>query len=459
MVTERKDLNISTKKSMEHYNRAQKFAPKGVIGSGRYWRPYPIAASRAQGSRLWDIDGNEFIDYHAAYGPAVLGHNHPEIHEAVVESLEEKGVLFALPHEAEIDLCEKLTEIIPSAEKTIFTCAGTEATYHAVRLARAYTQREGVLKFEGAYHGWHDSVQQSVKPDPAIAGDARAPRTVPGSLGTPKALTALTRVLPWNDTEVLEEYLTEHGDEIACMVVEPIIHSCGVLMPQDGFLQRCRDLCTKYGIVLIFDEIVTSFRHDLGGAQKLFGVTPDLTTFGKAVANGYPVSGLTGRNEIMSMIQPEGGVAYQGTYNGITMSMVAALKTIEIMERDNIHEKLFKAGQKVRDEINAEVKRLGVPAVCRSFGSVWCLYFTDRDINNYRDIAAFAVTKDSGIDSEFQKHLLNRNIYMQPYYANRCYISAAHTDQDLDRTIEATKEFLREKASLIEEANRIAFSK
>jgi glutamate-1-semialdehyde 2,1-aminomutase len=207
--------------------------------------------------------------------------------------------------------------------------------------------------------------------------------------------------------------------------------------------------------VLIFDEIVTGFRHDLGGVQKLFGVTPDLTTFGKAVANGYPVSGLGGRNDIMSLIEPEGKVSYSGTFNGLLISMVAALKAIELFETQPIHERLFAAGRRVADAIGEEIERLGLPAQCRAFGSVWCLYFTDTDIENYRDIARFATSRDTGIDAEFQAHLLDSGIYMQPYYANRCYISAAHTDADLDRTVDAVTAFLTKHQARIHEVNGV----
>lgn len=453
-VPMRTDISLNTRKSVDMHNFGKKYAPLGVMGSGRYWKPYPLYIKKAQGAYTWDVDGNKFIDYHAAYGPAILGHNHPELREAVIKSLETEGVLFALPHEAELLLAKKITEVMPSAEKVIYTCAGTEATFHAVRVARAFTRRDRVLKFEGAYHGWHDYVNQSVKPPLDLAGNPRRPNVVPGSQGVPSVINSLTSVVPWNDREMLEVFLKEQGDQIACLIVEPIIHSCGVLMPQDGFLQFCREQCNKYGIVLIFDEIVTGFRHGLGGVQKIFGVTPDLTTFGKAVANGYPLSGLAGRNDIMSLMQPEGNVAYQGTFNGILMSMVAALKTIEIFEREPVHKRLFELGSRLSNAINEEITRLEIPAKCRNFGSVWCLYFTDADITSYRDVARFGAVKNSGIDAEFQAHLLENGIYMQPYYANRCYISYAHSDDDIQKTIGVVRDFLKKKETNIRAANK-----
>ena len=454
MTQVRTDLRISTTRSAAFHEYAQQYAPLGVIGGGRYWRPYPLCIVRAEGSRLWDLDGNEFIDYHAAYGPAVLGHNDPEIREAVRESLDQ-AVLFALPHETEIELCRRITELIPSGEKVILTCAGTEATYHAVRVARAFTGRERVIKFEGAYHGWHDSVNQSVKPALDLAGDPTWPNTVPTSAGTPHAVTELTTVLPWNNQEVLDEYLTRHGDQVACIIIEPVVHSCGVLMPADGWLEYLRSVCDQHGVILIFDEIVTGFRHDLGGVQKLYEVTPDITTFGKACANGYPISGVCGRDEIMRLIEPEGPVSYSGTFNGLLLSCVAALKTIEIMQRRPLHRHLFAVGQRVADALNDEIAKLGVPAICRNYGSVWCLYFTDADLNNFRDVAKFATARDTGIDAEFQAHMLDHGIYIQPYYANRAYISAAHTDADLDQTVEAAKLFLNQRRARIEEVNAV----
>ncbi|MGN6169737.1 MAG: aspartate aminotransferase family protein [Solirubrobacteraceae bacterium] len=457
-LSERADLTFSTRRSAEFHRYARQYAPLGVIGGGRYWRPYPLCIAKAKGSYLWDIDGNKYIDYHASYGPSVLGQNNEEVREAVVEAITERAVLFALPHEAEIQLCKKVTELLPSAEKVILTCAGTEATYHAVRVSRAYTGRKRVIKFEGAYHGWHDSVQHSLKPKVEDAGPEHNPTTVPVSAGTLDVMTAETTVLSWNDTEGLERCFAKEGDDLACIIIEPVVHACGVLKPAPGFLERMRELCTHHGVVLIFDEIITAFRHDLGGCQRLFGITPDLTAFGKAIANGYPISGLAGKREIMGLIEPEGPVSYSGTFNGSVIAVAAALKTIEIMEREPVHRRLFEAGRQLSDAINGTIKELGLPAQCESFGSMWCVYFTDRAVRNYRDIAAFAVTKDTGIDADFQTHLLNHGVYIQPFYTNRAFTSYAHSDSDLERTSDAVQTFLRSNGEKIESAHTAAYS-
>lgn len=457
-IAERSDLRIRTTRSAAFHAESQPYAPLGVLGVGRYWRPYPLAMARAQGSRLWDVDGNEYIDYHASFGPAVLGQNNEEVREAVIEVMTNQGIGFATPHESEMRLCKKIVELIPSAEKAILTCAGNEATYHAVRVARAFTGRERVVKFEGHFHGWHDSVAQSLKPNVDQAGPADTPLTVPSSAGTPAALTALTTVLPWNDVEALERRFESEGNDVACVLLEPISHACGVLKPTPGFLERLRELCTKHGVVLIFDEMITGFRHDLGGCQKLFGVTPDLTTFGKGIANGFPISGLAGRDDIMSMLEPQGPVSYSGTFNGELICTAAALKTIEILEREPVHERLFEVGDRMSGAINAEIARLGLPAQSEHFGSMWCLYFTDRDIRNYRDIAQFAVSRDTGIDAKFQGHMLGEGVYMQPFYTNRCFTSYAHTDSDIERTIEVVTSFLRTHGSDIETAHAAAYS-
>jgi glutamate-1-semialdehyde 2,1-aminomutase len=404
------------------------------------------------------LDGNEYIDYHGSYGPSVLGQNDDEVREAVVSAMADSGVLFALPHEAEIELCRKITELFASAERTILTCAGTEATYHAVRVARASTGRRRVLKFEGAYHGWHDAVNQSVKPSLDLAGSPEAPATVPVSAGTPNELTALTDVLPWNDLESLEQRLAADGDDVACILVEPIVHACGVLKPAPGFLVGVRALCDRHGIILIFDEMITGFRHALGGYQTISGVQPDLTTFGKAIANGFPISGVTGKGDVMAFFEPEGPVSYSGTFNGSLVSVVAALTTINIMEREPVHSRLFEVGAQLTQAINSEIARLGLPAQCEHFGSIWCVYFTDRKINSYRDIAAFAVSKDTGIDAEFQAHLLSRGVYMQPFYTNRCFTSYAHSDSDIDYTIEAVTEFFRNNQGRISAAYERAYN-
>lgn len=435
---------ITSRASKRWFERAKAVAPGGVQGSGRFYSPYPLYIAKAQGARLWDVDGNEFIDYHAAYGPVILGHNDPRVKEAVIEALDEGGVLFALPHPKEVELAERIASVVPSGEKTIFTCAGTEATYHAIRIARAATGRDKILKFEGHYHGWHDYVCWSSRFDPAQAGDDPAsPVPVPHSAGILSCVRDSVIVRQFNDFESLEKTIERQGHEIAALIVEPICHSLGVVEGEPGFLELCRDLCTKAGIVLIFDEIVSGFRQALGGAQELLGVTPDLTTMGKAVGNGFPISLVTGRSDLMSLISPEGPVLYSGTFNGHTAVIAAALKCSHILMTEPVHERLEVLGRRVRDGIQEHIDHLGVKAQVKQRGSVWCLYFTDRMIRNFRDIAEFAKDKEHPLQRAYQRWMLEHGVFITPYFILRSYISAAHTEEDIDRTVAATGGFLR----------------
>jgi glutamate-1-semialdehyde 2,1-aminomutase len=438
------DWPIETEASRRWFERARNVSPGGVQGDGRFYEPYPLYIARAQGARLWDVDGNELIDYHASYGPSVLGHNDPRVRQAVLQTLEEEGLLFALAHPREVELAERIATLVPSAEKTIFTCAGTEATYHALRVARAATGRDKVLKFEGHYHGWHDYLAWSVRFDPKLAGDREAlPDPVPMSAGMLPSVRDSVIVLQFNDPKPLEDMITQRGHEIAALFVEPINFSCGLIEAEPGFLKLCRDLCDRAGIVLVFDEIVSGFRMALGGAQELLGVTPDLTTMGKAVANGYPISLLTGRSDLMSHLAPEGRVAYSGTFNGQIMCVAAALRCTEILRSEPVHERLDALGKRLRDGIQEHIDLLKVKVQIRQRGSVWALYFTDKQIHNFRDIGQFAKDKKHPLQRAYQHWMLSRGIYVHPYFVVRAYISAAHTEDDVDKTVTATGEFLR----------------
>ncbi len=401
--------------------------------------------TRAEGSRIWDVDGNEFLDFHAAFGAVLLGHNHPEIREAVRRTLAEHGVTFSTAHPLEVELAERIVEMVPSAEMAVFSCTGSEATYHAVRLARAATGREKVLKFEGNYHGWHDYVKWSVHFDPRERGGPRhAPEPVPESAGMLRAAREAVLVRGYNDVAGVEDAVRRHGHEIAALFVEPIFHNAGVILPEPGFLERCRSLCSEAGIVLVFDEVITGFRHAVGGAQELLGVTPDLTTMGKAVANGFPLSVLAGRAELMSRLVPEGDVFFSGTFYGHLLNVAAALKCTEILREQPVHERLAGLGRRLRDGIQDAIDETGVRAQVGQLGSVWCLYFTDRPLRSFRDVAEFAKDKDHPVQRAYQRWMLSQGIYIHPMYILRGYITAAHSEEDIERTVAATAQFLRE---------------
>ncbi len=386
---------------------------------------------------MYDVDGNEYLDYHLGFGPIILGHSNPRVNAAVRGQLD-KGALFGLSNELEVRVAEKITHHVPSAEMIRFCSSGTEATYHAIRVARAYTGKSKIVKFEGAYHGWHDYVSVSSAPILSEAGPVESPTRVPDSEGLSEAVKD-TIVVPYNRPEILERTVKQHRSEFAAVITEPILHgNATCIPPRDGFLRFLREVTAAEDILLIFDEVVTGFRHDLGGAQKLFGVTPDLTTFAKAMANGFPVGAVCGASEIMSKFKPTGNVDYGGTYNGNPISMTATLATIEELETAQVHERLFDLGQNLRNRLNECVSELGLKAQAVGFGSVFQLLFTDKEICDYRD----TLTSSRELFMKFQRGMMDEGIFMIPQSNKRGHISAAHTREDIDRTVETARKVL-----------------
>jgi glutamate-1-semialdehyde 2,1-aminomutase len=436
---------VPVAESRKWYERALRVEPGGVQGEGRFYEPHPLFMQKADKARIWDVDGNEYLDYHASFGPAVLGYNHPKVKEAVLSVLDEHGPLFATPHPLEVQLAERIVEMVPSAEKTGFVCSGTEATYHAIRIARASTGREKILKFEGHYHGWHDYVTWSMRFDPdRVGGPASDPEPVPGSAGMLAAVRESVVVREWNDFDGLESAFRSYGEELACLIVEPVCHGSGVIPPENGFLERARELCTEWGVVLIFDEVITGFRHAPGGVQELLKITPDLTAMGKAVANGFPLSLVTGRKDLVGTLSPEGATFFSGTFNGQIINVAAALACTAVLQDEPVHAHLDGLGTRLREGVHEHIDQLGVKAQIKQFGSIWCLYLTDRPIRRFRDIAEFAKDKAHPLQRAYQRWMLGNGIYIQPMYALRAFISAAHTEEDINRTVAATGAFLRE---------------
>lgn len=443
-------FKVSTAKSRALYEEAKKYAPAGVQGAGRYYKPFPLFMQKAFGARIWDVDDNEYIDYHGSYGPASLGYNEPRIRRAVIDAMETEGVLFAQPHPREVALCKTFTEIIPYAEKTtLHGGGGSDPLYNAVRLARTYTGRRKILKFEGGYHGWHDELALSVRPSAAQVAASNEMKAIAVSSGALPEHAEHTLIAPFNDEAITESIVKRHGKDLAAIFIEPVAHSCGCLVLKPGFLKFVRQLCDATGCLLVFDEIITGFRHGLAGAGAREGVHPDLAAFGKAMANGFMLAALTGQGKIMSQMAPEGPSFYSGTFNGHLLSVVACQKTIEIMRTEPVHEKLFRLGRMMADGINDAIRQTGINAVCYNYGSIWCVYFTVGKVESYRDIIHFAATKDSRIDRAYHIHLLNNGIYMQPNYTNRAFISYAHSEDDIQKTIDVSAAFFKEHSSVL----------
>jgi glutamate-1-semialdehyde 2,1-aminomutase len=426
-------------RSKRLFEEARKLTPGGVHSGLRYFDPYPIFISKANGSKIYDADGNEYIDYHLAFGPVVLGHSNPQVSIAVRNQLD-KGVIFGLSNELEVEVTKKISKHVPSAEMVRFCNSGTEATYHAIRVAKAYSHNEKIVKFEGAYHGWHDCVSFSSGPSLSEAGPRESPVSVPDTDGLGSDVAKKTIVVPFNNPEAVEKVIKRHKGEIAALITEPILHgSSSCVVPRKDFLKQLREITDQNDIVLIFDEVVSGFRHNLGGAQKIFNVTPDLTTFGKAMANGFPVAAVCGRKDIVEMFKPTGKVDYGGTFNGNPISMAATLATISELERGDRCERLFDDGEKFRKKLGQTIIDLHLKAQVVGFGSIFQPLFTDRKIHDYRD----TLSSNKEQFKQFQNGMMDIGIFILPQANKRCHISTAHSKEDLDCTIQNAEEILR----------------
>jgi glutamate-1-semialdehyde 2,1-aminomutase len=415
--------------SDEIYRRACELLPGGANSSFRNFEPH-LSIRKAEGALLVDSDGNEYIDYHAGFGPALLGHNHPGVRSAVIAALNNLLLPGVGVTELEVELARKIQRHVPCAERVLLCNSGSEATYHAIRAARAGTGRKLLIKFDGSYHGFHDYVLGK-------GGSAKdlATHGLAGSL--PEAVAA-TLVCSYNNLDDVEDAFKGHRGAIAAILVEPIQHNAGCIMPKPGFLEGLRALSSAHGAALIFDEVVTGFRHHLGGYQAICGVTPDLTTLGKAMANGFPIAAVAGKREFMDCFAPGGGAFYAGTYNGNAVSTAAALATIEILECEPVHEQIFRQGERLREGLRKIHERLGVRATVAGFGSIFVTYFMEGPVENRADLER----NDAARFVDFRKRLLDRGIFMFPANLKRNHVSYAHSDEHIARTLHACEDTL-----------------
>jgi glutamate-1-semialdehyde 2,1-aminomutase len=435
------DWPVPHAKSRALFERARAVIPGGVVGQGRFADPYPIYMTKALGGKIWDVDGNEYLDYHNAFGAVLLGHNHPRLRQTIIETLDRHGVAFSAAHPLESELAERIVRLLPSAERVVFSCTGSEATYHAIRLARAHTRRRLIVKFEGNYHGWHDYVQWSVHFDPHLAGEVTHPIPVQESTGMLAGAEKGILTCGYNDVQTLAAIFAERGEEIAAVIVEPIFYNAGVIAPAPSFLEECRRLCNARGALLIFDEVITGFRVGLGGAQEKFGVLPDLTTMGKAIANGMPISAVAGRADIMEGYAPLGPTFFSGTFYGHVLCVAVADACVAILEEDPPYARLDGLGKRLREGIQDAIAEVGIRATIRQLGSVWALYFTQAPIENYRDMAGFAQVKNYPVHVAYQHWMLSQGIYIHPHFILRGYLTSAHDEEDVERTVTATRNF------------------
>ncbi|MCC6456515.1 MAG: aspartate aminotransferase family protein [Caldilineaceae bacterium] len=422
-----------TVSNAELVERARRVIPGGVNSVNRIL-PWPFVAAEAHGAYIRDADGKEYLDYHAAFGPIILGHNHPQVNAAVQAIMQKVDLVGVGVTEPEIQLAEALNHYIPSAERVLLTNSGSEATYAALRLARGVTGRNKIVKFQGTYHGWHDAVLMNVISPPDRIGQRDLL-----SLGMSPGVVEDTIVLPFNDVEAISDLLQQRGDEIAAILVEVIPHNIGCVLPRPEFLQALRQLCSDHGALLIFDEVITGFRHDLGGYQRLAGVTPDLSTFAKAMANGYPIAALAGRAQYMDRFGPGGGIFFAGTYNGHPVGVAAALATIEILADGSVHRHCFDLAERAATGLQTIADELGIPMQVVRFGSVFVPYFFTGPVESYTDL----LHNDTQADVWFRRTMCEHGIFMLPTAIKRNHVSAAHTTQDIDRTLETARQVLR----------------
>lgn len=423
------------------YERAKRVLAGGVSSEFRKFNsPHPLFYSHAKGSRIVDADENEYLDFTLSQGPLILGHSHPEVLEAVAQASQE-GQLFAGQHMLELELAEKIQQIIPCAELVRFSLSGSEADHAALRVARAVTGRPKFLRFEGHYHGWLDNVAWNIAAGSVEAmGEREHPTPIPWTQGLPPEVTSEFIVLPWNDLALVEKTLAKRGDEIAAIITEPVMCNAGCIPPRPGFLAGLRELCDRYGIALIFDEVITGFRLGMGGAQDYFGVTPDLAVFAKAMANGYPISALVGKEKWMQPIV-EGKVIHAGTMNAGNPTIAAALKTIEILEREYAHERLFRLGQRLMMGLKSAAAETGQNLLVQGTGPIVHSGFSDRAaMYDYRDTLSY----DKAKLGQFIRLLQDRGIRV--IGRGLWYLSAIHTEEEIDQAVVVVRDVLQEMA-------------
>ncbi len=420
----------SYEESAKLLERAKKSLAGGVSSEFRkYNHPHAIFYSHAEGSRIVDVDGNEYLDFTLSQGPMIVGHNHPHVVKRV-EDYAKKGQLFAGQHILEIELAEKLQQLIPSAELMRFCLDGSEAVQTAFRLARAKTGKKKFLRFEGHYHGWLDNVAWGLStPSAEQLGSREHPAVFPWTAGLPDRVDDEFIILPWNDLSLLEKTIRERHSEIAAIITEPIMCNNGCILPREGYLQGMRELCDRHTITLIFDEVITGFRTSLGGAQQYYGITPDISIFAKAIASGYPISAIVGKEEWMNLIV-EGKVIHAGTMNSSNSTVAAAMGTLEVLESENVVERISKLGRQLMEGLSEIGKKHNSNFLVQGLGPMFHSGFTDLPaVYDFRDVLAYDKVKLSKFISGMHDkgvRIIGRGLW---------YISAAHTEKDIDTAL------------------------
>ncbi len=425
--------SLKTTKSEEIFAAAQKLMPGGVSSPVRAFKSVggqPIVFDRVKGAYVWDVDGNQYIDYVGTWGPAICGHAHPEVIKALHDALE-KGTSFGAPCVLENILAEMVIDAVPSIEMVRFVNSGTEACMSVLRLMRAFTGREKIIKFEGCYHGHADMFL--VK-----AGSGVATLGLPDSPGVPKSTTENTLTAPFNNLEAVKALFEQNPDQIAGVILEPVVGNAGFIPPDGGFLAGLRELTREHGALLVFDEVMTGFRIAYGGAQEKFGIMPDLTTLGKVIGGGLPVGAYGGRRDIMQMVAPAGPMYQAGTLSGNPLAMTAGIKTLEILRQPGSYEYLETVTKRLADGLLQIARETGHAVCGGSISGMFGLFFTEGPVHNYED----ARKSDLQKFSRFHRGMLEHGVYLAPSQFEAGFTSLAHTDTDIDRTLQAAREVM-----------------
>jgi glutamate-1-semialdehyde 2,1-aminomutase len=413
---------MSLDKSRDLYNKARTLLPGGVSSPVRAIKPYPFYTESASGSKIKDIDGNEYIDYCLAYGPNILGHANPTIKQAIISQLE-KGWLYGTPTELEVNLAEKIAGLYPSIDMLRFVSTGTEATMSALRAARGFTGKNKFIKIEGGFHGAHDAVL--VK-----AGSGATTLGKPDSLGIPEDFTKNTLQVPFNDIEALTQVIENNQDDLAALLMEPVMGNIGPVLPKGDYLKDVRKVTEENDVVLIFDEVITGFRLAMGGAQEYFGVTPDMTTLGKIIGGGLPIGVFGGKKEIIEMVAPSGSVYQAGTFSGSPASVAAGLTVLDILKKEEVHKKLDATGSMMRNRLSEIVADMGLDYNVVGIASMFKIFFGDKPLN-YQDV--LKCDKEGYLKFFFK--MLESGVFVPPSQFETNFISTAHTEDDIEKTL------------------------
>jgi glutamate-1-semialdehyde 2,1-aminomutase len=424
-------------RSAELFDRACATIPAGVNSTARAswsgWDPYPLFVDRGEGAYLFDVDGNRYIDYLLGLGPMILGHRPPKVTAAVVEQIQNRGTVFALPTAQEALLAQKIISAVPSIDQVRLCNTGTEAVIYAIRLARAFTGRAKVIRFEGMYHGFSDGVYWSKHPQIDEAGPDQRPIAVAQGPGLSKAAGEELIILPWNDVEALRSAVAREGGSVAAILTEPVMCNTGCILPEPGYLKAMREIADSRGIVLIYDEVITGFRLGLAGAQGVFGIRPDISVFAKGLGGGFPVAALGGRRDIMKLVA-DGTVSMAGTYSANGIAVAAANAALDELIKPGKFEALFARCTRFYDGLSEIFVRHGLPAYVVGLGPVLQVWFAERPIRNYRDAARYA---NHDIFRRWWEGMLERDVLFHPGAFENLFVSFAHSEQDIDYTLAA----------------------